>query len=433
MSISLCMIVKNEEAALPKCLNSVKDFVDEMIVLDTGSSDRTPQIAQEFGAKVHYFEWSNNFSTARNAALKYVTSDWVLVLDADELLTPSIVPQIKAVMKTDEYILINLVRQEVGAAQSPYSLVSRLFRNHPEIRFERPYHALVDDSVAAIIKKEPHWQVGYLHGLGILHVGYQKAAIAQNNKYVKAQAAMLEFLATHPNDPYVCSKLGALYVESGKITEGLELLQRGLNQATGSANSLNNSGANLKSLPMNVISVAANTLHPEMMHSEENYDILYELHYHLGIAHTHLKNPQQALIHYQAAIKLPIYPMLKLGAYNNLGNLLKDAGDLNSAKKAYETALKIDPNFVAGHYNLGMTFKALGLFMEAISCYQTAIKLNPYYAEAYQNLGVVQLKIGNVQASITAFKNAIILHEQHNPQEAKRLRQGLYEMGLIKF
>jgi glycosyltransferase involved in cell wall biosynthesis len=432
MSISLCMIVKNEEVALPKCLNSVKNFVDEMIVLDTGSSDRTPQIAQQFGAKVYDFQWSNNFSTARNAALKYVTSDWVLVLDADEMLTPSIVPQMQSVIQSDEYILINLVRQEVGAAQSPYSLVSRLFRKHPEIRFERPYHALVDDSVAAILKKDPYWQVGYLQGVAILHAGYQKIAIAQNNKYVKAQAAMLEFLSTHPNDPYVCSKLGALYVETGNISQGMELLQRGLSQVTVNPNSTNENRlrglTNSQSQQMNLTSVATNS----MLQSTENYEILYELHYHLGIAYSHLKNLQQALVHYQAAIKLPIYPMLKLGAYNNLGNLLKDAGDLNNAKKAYETALKIDPNFAAGHYNLGMTLKALGQFVDAIACYQKAIKLNPYYAEAYQNLGVVQLKVGNVQASITAFKNAILLHEQYNPQEAARLRQGLYEMGLIK-
>ncbi|MBE9007177.1 tetratricopeptide repeat protein [Fortiea sp. LEGE XX443] len=419
MSISLCMIVKNEEAALPKCLNSVKDFVDEMVVLDTGSSDRTPEVAQQFGAKVHHFQWCNNFSTARNTALKYVTGDWILVLDADETLSPSIVPQMQSVIQSDEYILINLIRQEVGAAQSPYSLVSRLFRNHPEIRFERPYHALVDDSVATLLKKEPHWQVGYLQGVAILHTGYQKGAIAQNNKYAKAQAAMLEFLSTHPNDPYVCSKLGALYVETGNISQGVELLQRGLNQVSGSQNHLNKT--RLRGLE-----------NQQTIQSEENYEILYELHYHLGIAHNHFKKPQQALAHYQAAIKLPIYPMLKLGAYNNLGNLLKDAGDLNSAKKAYETALKIDPNFATGHYNLGMTLKALGLFTDAIACYQKAIRLNPYYAEAYQNLGVVQLKVGNLQASLTAFKNAILLHEQQNPEEAKRLRQGLYEMGLLK-
>lgn len=396
MKLSLCMIVKDEEKTLPKCLGSVRNVVDEIVVLDTGSTDRTVHIANKFAAKVHEFQWCNDFSAARNEALKYVTGDWVLVLDADESLAQKIVPQLQEAIHREEYLLINLVRQEVGAVQSPYSLVSRLFRHHPEIYFSRPYHALVDDSVTEILSKEPKWEVGYLQGVAILHSGYQKDTINQNNKYAKAQAAMEEFLATHPDDPYVCSKLGALYVETGKISEGVELLARGVTTA------------------------------------EDNYDILYELYYHLGIAYSRVQNLKQAVAHYQAAIKLPIYPMLKLGAYNNLGNLFKTAGDLNHAKIAYENALKIDPNFATGHYyNLGMTLKAMGLYTDAIACYQKAIGINPNYADAYQNLGVVLLKLGNLQASLAAFGRAITLHEKNNPQEAQRLRQGLQEMGLI--
>lgn len=395
MKLSLCMIVKNEEITLPKCLSSVKNVVDEIVVLDTGSVDRTPQIAQRFGAKVHHFQWCNDFSAARNEALQYVTGDWILVLDADEILSPKIVPKLRDAIQREEYLLINLVRHEVGAAQSPYSLVSRLFRHHPGIHFTRPYHALVDDSVAVILKQEPHWQIGYLPNVAILHVGYQKDVISQQNKYVKAQAAMEEFLATHPHDPYVCSKLGALYVDIGKIASGIELLARGVTAC------------------------------------EENYEVLYELYYHLGIAYSRLQNSKQAIAHYKAAIKLPIYPILKLGAYNNLGNLLKAVGDLKGAQTAYQTALKIDPNFAALHCNLGLTFKAMNLYPDAIASYQKAIQLNPSYAEAYQNLGVVLLKTGYVQESLTAFKTAIALHEQCNPQEAQRLRQSLQEMGLM--
>ncbi|NTW21426.1 MAG: glycosyltransferase family 2 protein, partial [Nostocales cyanobacterium W4_Combined_metabat2_030] len=233
MKISLCMIVKNEETTLPKCLGSVKNFVDEIVVLDTGSTDKTPEIARQFGAKVNYFTWNNNFSTARNQALKYVTGDWILVLDADETLTPEIIPLLKSVINKEEYLVINLVRQEVGSTQSPYSLVSRLFRNHPDIYFDRPYHALIDDSVTTILTKETNWQIGYLPGVAILHTGYQKNVINEQNKYSKAAAAMEEFFLTHPHDAYVCSKLGALYVQMGKIDAGMELLNRGLNQIIG--------------------------------------------------------------------------------------------------------------------------------------------------------------------------------------------------------
>ena len=389
------MIVKNEAAALPKCLSSVKDVVDEMVVLDTGSTDRTPKIAREFGARVYHFKWCNDFSAARNESLKYVQGDWILVLDADEVLVPEIVPTLRQAIHQRRYLLINLVRQEVGAEQSPYSLVSRLFRKHPNICFSRPYHALVDDSVSLILSQEPQWQVGYLPEVAIQHEGYQKSAIARENKFSKATKAMEGFLADHPTDPYVCSKLGALYVQTGSVARGIELLERGLAS------------------------------------SDVNAQILYELHYHLGIAYTGLQKSDLAIAHYQTATQLAIYPMLKLGAYNNLGNLRRAVGDLTGAKAAYEMALQIDPNFATGHYNLGMTLKALGCLKDAIASYQQALQLNPTYAEAYQNLGVVLLKLGLVPDSLAAFRKAIALHEQQNPTEAERLRQGLKEMGLV--
>ena len=391
--ISLCMIVKNEEAALPGCLSSVRDVVDEMVVLDTGSTDRTPEVAKEFGAKVYDFEWSNDFAVARNESLKYVHGDWILVLDADEALVPEIVPQLKQAIQQRSYLLINLVRQEIAAAQSPYSLISRLFRNHPDISFSRPYHALVDDSVSLILSQEPQWRVGYLPEVAIRHTGYQKSAITERDKFSKAQAAMEGFLTRHPTDPYVCSKLGALYVQTGRLAPGVELLERGL------ASKLLNS------------------------------EILYDLHYHLGIAYTHLQQPVQAIAHYEAAIQQPVHSMIKVGSYNNLGSLLKARRDLAGAKTAYRLALQIDPGFAVGHYNLAMVLKALNCFQEAIVAYQQAIQLHPDYAEAYQNLGVVLLHTGRVAESLAAFQQAIALHQQHNPGEAQRLRQGLKEMG----
>lgn len=393
MKLSLCTIAKNEAASLPKCLGSVKDVVDEMVVLDTGSTDGTPEIAREFGAKVYHFQWCNDFSAARNEALKYVQGDWVLVLDADEELTPEIVPQIKKAILQPNYIAINLVREEIGAEQSPYSLVSRLFRNHPAVRFSRPYHAIVDDSVVELLQRESQWQIGYLPDLAILHYGYQPSAIASKNKVQIARSAMESYLTKYPNDAYCCSKLGALYVQIGEIDRGIQLLKRG---------------------------IETNFIDPVL---------LYELNYHLGIAYECSQQLTLAKYHYQTASQLNILPKLKLGAYNNLGNVLKETAKLQAAKTAYETALQIDPNFAIGYYNLGMTLKALGQMQDAIAAYQKAISLNPDYAEAYQNLGVVLLKIGYVDESLSAFKKAIALHERYQPAEAIRLRQGLREMG----
>jgi len=403
MDLSLCMIVKNEADKLPRCLSSVQGFVNEMIVVDTGSTDQTTEIAQSLGAEVYHYSWNNNFSAARNESLRYAQGEWILVLDADEVLNPESIPALKQAMQREQALVINLVRQEIGAVQSPYSLMSRLFRNHFGIRFSRPYHSMVDDSVTRLLQREPTWKIINLPEVAIFHDGYKPGAIATRNKLQQAKSTMEGYLATHPDDAYVCAKLGALYNDMGEVTKGIALLERGLQSLTHAAQA-----------------------------AEENAPVLYELHYHLGIAYSRSQNLGKAEGHYRTATQQPILNRLKVGAYNNLGGLLKAKGDLPGARMNYEIVTKIDPTLAIGHYNLGMTFKAMGVMPDAIDHYRQAIALNPTYAEAYQNLGVTLLKVGAVQESLDAFAQAIALYESRDPLEAQRLRQGLIEMGLLK-
>ncbi|MBK7632424.1 MAG: glycosyltransferase family 2 protein [Ignavibacteriales bacterium] len=83
-TLSLSMIVKNEERHLARCLSSVKDVVDEIVIVDTGSTDNTIEIAESFNAKIFHFDWVNDFSAARNFALTKCIGNWILYLDADE-------------------------------------------------------------------------------------------------------------------------------------------------------------------------------------------------------------------------------------------------------------------------------------------------------------------------------------------------------------
>ncbi|MEB3231125.1 MAG: glycosyltransferase, partial [Leptolyngbyaceae bacterium] len=324
-TLSLCMIVKNEAERLAACLASAQPFVDEMVLVDTGSTDETVAIAQQFPTTIHHHPWENDFAVARNQALQYVTGEWVLVLDADERLTSDAGTQIRQLInQKSNYLVINLVRQEIGATQSPYSLVSRLFRCHPAIKFTRPYHAMVDDSVTAIMEQEPQWTVAELAGVAILHEGYGAEAIASRNKLHNARLTMERYLAQHPDDPYVCSKLGALYVQIDQAIHGIDLLKKGLKVA----------------------------------HLE--HSLAYELHYHLGIAYSKANCMAQALDHYQSAIKQPLLPALKLGAYNNLGSLRQRSGDLKAAQQMFARVVEIDPSFAKGHVNLGLVLKQMG-------------------------------------------------------------------------
>ena len=157
--LSLSMIVRNEEARLAACLDSVKAIADEMVVVDTGSTDATVAVATASGARVERMEWPGDFAPARNSALTFLKGDWVLVLDADEQLRAEVIPQLQQLMAQPDVLVINLLRHELGAAMAPYSRVSRLFRRHAAIRWSRPYHSMIDDSVRELLTSEPQWRV----------------------------------------------------------------------------------------------------------------------------------------------------------------------------------------------------------------------------------------------------------------------------------
>ncbi|MGY6528444.1 MAG: glycosyltransferase [Cyanobacterium sp.] len=387
------MIVKNEAKSLPSCLNSVKDWVSEIIIVDTGSTDNTKEVAQGFGAKVVDFEWNNNFADARNFGLSLVRSDWVLVLDADEVFNGSVIPAVEKAVKNEKNLVVNLVRHEVGANSSPYSLLSRLFRRHPKIKFSRPYHALIDDAVVDLLQAESSWQVVDLPEVAIAHYGYQPAIIEAQDKAKRARVAMESYLKENPNDSYVCSKLGALYLQLGEKKKGLKLLTKGLK-----------------------------------LHGSSPA-VTFELHYHLANASVGDNQFDSAIKHYERAIALPLLPIIKLGAYHNYASLAYQSKEYLKAIELYQECLKIKPDFALVYYNLGLCYKALGRNFKAISAYQTAIKLNPTDAYAYQNLGLLLYRQAQYEESQQALQRALMLHRQQNPPFALQLEQELRAIG----
>ena len=165
--ISLCMIVKNESEFLNDCLDSVKDLVSEMVIVDTGSTDDTIKIAKSFGAKIFHYNWNDDFSAARNFALEKCTQSWVLVLDADEIISKKDIIKIKMLLKKEDVAYSFITRNYVCSKNIEdvkictgenieeekdfigwcKSEKTRLFPNKKEIKFEGKVHELVEDSV----------------------------------------------------------------------------------------------------------------------------------------------------------------------------------------------------------------------------------------------------------------------------------------------
>ena len=226
--LSLSMIVRDEAGQIEDCLKSAQGFVDEMVVVDTGSKDNTVALAEAAGARVEQIEWPGDFAPARNQALAMVQGDWVLVLDADERLKPEAWKPLRALMAQPDVLVINLLRHERGAIQSPYSNVSRLFRRHPRIQWSRAYHSMIDDSVEALIQAEPQWRIVDCGIPALIHDGYRPELLAGTDKAERLRQAMEQWLEQKPGDPYACAKLGALEVSSGNRERGVALLEQGL-------------------------------------------------------------------------------------------------------------------------------------------------------------------------------------------------------------
>ncbi len=138
ITISLCMIVKNEEELLARCLDCVKDIVDEINIVDTGSTDKTVEIAKQYTDRVFYFEWINNFAAARNESFKYATKDYILYLDADDVITEENQKKLMELKKTLDPS-VDSVSMYYDAGTDEYGNVTLRYRRNRLVKRERNF------------------------------------------------------------------------------------------------------------------------------------------------------------------------------------------------------------------------------------------------------------------------------------------------------
>jgi len=175
--LSLCMIVKNERQNLPRCLASVKPYVDEMIVVDTGSEDGTPEIAAEYGAKVSYFEWCDDFAAARNYAISQATGDWILMPDADEEMIIESEYFLAQLTLQEDVIVYSIALNEANNLLTTSAYLIRLFRNLPGIKYVGRFHEKLKYQNQCIRGN----QIRHLEGVRLLHYGYSEEQLLQKN------------------------------------------------------------------------------------------------------------------------------------------------------------------------------------------------------------------------------------------------------------
>lgn len=371
--LSLCMIVRNEEANLAQCLSSVKPLVDEIIIVDTGSTDETKAIAAKFTPNLFDFTWCDDFAAARNWSLMYAQGDWILVLDADEVLSPRDFPYLQGLITSapqdvSGFTLLqrNYIKSRkdldygsvagfhvresgqsedgfISAKDDPYAEsqstvgwlpvpIVRLFRNEPRVRFA----GIIHEDVTPSLKGRVVTTSIPIHHYGKMDVETWKSKWAVYEKLAEKKAAQ-------EKDYYAYFELGRQYLANQKIEEAQKMF--------------------LKSI---------------------------------------LLNDQYWL------------------SWFNLGSLHLLQNNLPTAIEYLHKARELNPTAIAIYKNLGVVYAKNKEFDKAIKHFVLALHFDPTQADVYKNLGLCYTELGDPQRAYLSFKKAI----EYNPDYATEISFG---------
>ncbi|MEW5924422.1 MAG: tetratricopeptide repeat protein, partial [Candidatus Zixiibacteriota bacterium] len=196
-TVSACMMVKNEEELLPTCLESIRNWVDEIIIVDTGSTDRTIEIARSYGARVFSQKWSKDFSKHRNYSISKATCDWIFIIDADEEFIGDDLPELRRAINQENFriVSISVLNTDKKTGECTSFLPSpRLFKRDAGFHYEGIVHNQLQ-----FPGNEPILRVG----ARIKHYGYNLSHDLKMKKVARSRELLEKQLEISPDDPFV--------------------------------------------------------------------------------------------------------------------------------------------------------------------------------------------------------------------------------------
>jgi len=380
------MIVRNEAKFLPHCLRSVRDIVDEIIVVDTGSSDGSPKIARELGARVYEHEWNDDFSSARNRSIELARGRWILVLDADEIIAERDKRAIAALLNgraaghlftyrsySNDSRDVRWVSNDGSYAEGNgwdgwiAGQVVRLFRRDTRIRFEGAVHETVDSSIRRC--------GGKIAATGIIiHHFHEKKGKE------KLREKQLQYLR-------LCERSLRVQAPSAKVFFDMGLIRRHiLNDLRGAA----------------ALHEQALEVDPDHVDARIELALLCHLRQDAAGAAEHL-----AKIFEKAPENAP--------AWFLCGIILEQRGKIDKAVHCYERALAANPHLVDARVNLGALWAKEGQYEKARKEWMMVYRLNPSNAKALLNLGALELREGKTEAAQQFFEKALASSPESAP------------------
>ena len=365
-TLSICLITKNEEAHLRRCLESVRGLWDDLVVVDTGSSDRTVAIAAAFGARLFTFAWQDDFSLARNFCIAQATGDWILSLDADETIATRDHAVIRDLLRRDEldavtafqrhYVTSTPVGWQPGPGGyeegEPYPgfvdvKCRRLFRNRASLRFQKPVHE-------ELVSLDPQRPLVETHGPWVIHhfgkLTDEALLRAKWEGYLRIGARKI---AESPESPQAHYEQGVQHGELKQPEEALACFER------------------------------VRALDPGFR----------DIDLRIAMCHVRLGAHEPAL----AALRLAARNLPQHRAVIALeeGNVHRARGDDAAAEAALLRALSANRGFAAASLNLALLYQRTGRPAEALACLDRGLERNAHHPQMLMLRAQVRRASGN--------------------------------------
>jgi GT2 family glycosyltransferase/tetratricopeptide (TPR) repeat protein len=374
--LSLCMIVRDSATTLRPCLESIRPWVDEMIVVDTGSTDETPRIVEELGGRLFHFPWCDDFSAARNESLRLARGDWIFWMDSDDTIPPACGRQLRALLdRAAEPGVLGYVVQvhcpgggSDGDPESDMTVVDhvKLIRNRPDLRFEGRIHEQVLPAL-----RRAGGTVAWTE-LYVVHSGSDPSPEAQDRKRRRDLHLLHLELREQPEHTFTLFNLGMTYADAGRFEEAEEFLRRSIRHSN-----------------------------PEESHLRKAYALLVYAEMRLGRREAALETCRRGQELFPADAELRF----------RAGVLLHELGRLEEAVQAYRAVLatheqrhfrSIDRGLTGfkARQNLAVVYTDLGNLQRAEEEWREVTRAVPRYRPGWRGLGEVLIRGGRHQEAM---------------------------------
>lgn len=350
--VSLCMIVRDNAGTIRPCLESIRPWVDEMIVIDTGSTDDTPRICEELGARVRHWPWRDDFSAARNESLKDARGEWIFWMDSDDTMPAACGRQLRELVDRDHpanelgYVMQVHCPGPPDEGRRDVTVVDhiKLFRNRPDLQFE---HRIHEQILPAIRRAGGDVAFTDIH---VIHSGSDHSPEVRQRKLKRDFKLLHLDLAERPDHPFVLFNLGMTYADAGELDEAERWLRKCLEVSHPHESQVRKAYALL-------VSVLYRQQHyPEADEACRQGLAIYpddkELLFRQAMLHHAQGRLEDAARTYEAVIRDPIdrhfasvdVDLATVKARHNLAVVYEDMGLTNRARGEWDTILQTHPN-----------------------------------------------------------------------------------------